>query len=289
MHAAGEKLDVPPPEGALPSMGEASISVVFLADAFCPDAAQIVSSWEEHLSSLKRDFEILVVGSESNLDLVGLRESLSNQNTIARVVTYSDTPGDGPALRTILATARHPLLLYLPCDRQYHPRDLERLLQAINEVHLAIGYRVYQPIPGWLAWMDLAKRFFSRIILGAAPQKRECWLGWKRWRRRFFARWIFGLHLQDVECQFRLMRLEFFQKFPIQSQGTFAHLELLAKANHLECIMAEAPVSWIPPAQVKDDPTYALDRKRIMRHAEFVHPHIETADEKVVTEPAPEG
>ena len=58
---------------------------------------------------------------------------------------------------------------------------------------------------------------------------------------------IFGVRLSDVACPFRLCRRSVFERMPIQANGPFAHVEMLAKANFLACLMTEAPLKHHPP------------------------------------------
>jgi hypothetical protein len=50
---------------------------------------------------------------------------------------------------------------------------------------------------------------------------------------------VFGVRNQDVACPFRLVRREIFARMPVQSKGSFAHAEILAKANFLGCVLGE--------------------------------------------------
>ena len=60
-----------------------------------------------------------------------------------------------------------------------------------------------------------------------------------------------GLHSQQsrhfARTANRLARREIFQHIPLQSKGSFAQIEMLAKANHLTCLIADEPVTWTPP------------------------------------------
>jgi hypothetical protein len=66
-----------------------------------------------------------------------------------------------------------------------------------------------------------------------------------------------------------------FERLPIQCHSSAAQLEILAKANHLECIMAEVPVSWMPPANPPLDPV-EKQRGRDMRRL-FFRPEFDQA------------
>jgi hypothetical protein len=178
----------------------------------------------------------------------------------------------GSLLRAGIAATRHPLLVIAPGDGQYHPRDLPRLLAAIDEVHLAVGYRVANALPALLLGLDEVRRWASRIVLGYLPPRRECWLGWRGWWRRWLIRHLFGVPVQDAQCGLRLVRREVLDRFPLQAQGSFAMVEMLAKANHLGCILAEVPVSWVAPAAEPFDPTFRPDASLVFHHPDFVDP-----------------
>jgi len=50
---------------------------------------------------------------------------------------------------------------------------------------------------------------------------------------------FFGVRQRDVACPFRLLRREILARAPIQSDGDFAHVELLAKVNFANCLLGE--------------------------------------------------
>jgi hypothetical protein len=256
----------------LSAMTAAPISVLLVDCAAATETMEVAAAWRERLTELKRSFEIIVVGPETNAELLLLRDALLPSGGDCRVVTYAEPEGDGPALRAASAAARHPLLLFSTGDKQYRPNDIEPFLTLINEVDVVCGQRVGQPLPGWLMLFDDVKRVLARIVLGYLPPARQGWLGSRGWGRRFLARWMFGLRLQDIECRLRLFRKAALEPFPIQSRGSFAHIEVLAKANHLGRLMAEAPVTWVPPAVQPGDPTFRGDALRVFRQPEFHDP-----------------
>src|SRR2546422_989826 len=59
-----------------------------------------------------------------------------------------------------------------------------------------------------------------------------------RWWRHFAspAFLLFGLWLRDPASPARLYRRSIFERIPIQSNGWFAQVEILAKANFLGCL-----------------------------------------------------
>jgi hypothetical protein len=87
-------------------------------------------------------------------------------------------------------------------------------------------------------------RGLMRVLFGLPIEMLPAWLGWKRHLRNGIGRILFGLRLHDAECAFRLFRRELFQRIPIQSDGSFVHIEILAKANFLGAVMSEVPVAY---------------------------------------------
>ncbi|MFO0966274.1 MAG: hypothetical protein U0793_11915 [Gemmataceae bacterium] len=257
---------------ALPPMTDAPISVLLTARGPASEMAEVLAAWRERLQETKREFELIVVGPESSAELALLESQ--GLPAEASIVRYQEPEGDGPALRAGVPAARHPLLLCGLCDKQYHPKDIDGFLKLINEAHLVCGYRVWQPPPTWLKALDGVKRVLARALLGYWPAAQSGWLGWGGWGRRRLARWLFGLRLHDVECRLRLFRKAILAPFPIQSRGEFALIEVLAKANHLGCLMAETPVSWTPPKSEPSDATFRADLLGVFRHPEFHAPAL---------------
>ena len=253
-------------------MGQAPLTLLLLAYNAEADLDEVVAAWDGYLASLGRPYEILLVNDGSTDNTAARAEALRATYPHLRIEHHPQHTGIGTSLRTGAQHARHPLLVTAPCDKQFHPPDLYRVLESIDQVDLVIGYRVGPSVPGWLRFVDGVGQVFARIFLGSLPEPRESWVGWSGWRRRWAARWLFGLRVQDPECPFRLYRRTLFDRFPVQSDSSAAQIEILAKANHLECVMAEVPVSWVP---LKDAPVAPTERnvkrelRRLFSNPEF--------------------
>jgi hypothetical protein len=144
------------------------------------------------------------------------------------------------------------------------------MLKEIDKVDLVVGYRAGGQAPPWRVLLDMLLIIASRILIGVPLEKRACWLGSEGRGRRWAARWIFGVRVWDPECPFRLARRSIFEHIPFQSGGSFAQVEMLAKANHLTCYLAEAPVTWTPPSTpVTDAISFASDAQRVFRDPDF--------------------
>ncbi len=255
-----------------PKIADAPLSVVLLPTHDGGDLEPILSAWMEWLRQRGGEFEILLI-RDSHKDEPGETPAseLSPRPPQIRIIYQIAPQGEGAALQTALWLARFPLLLTTTCDRQFQPTEAARLFEFIDQVDLVVGVRVDRPPPWWLRGLDLVQRALAWILLGYLPAPRVRWFGWHGWGRRFWARHFFGIKLRDPECPFRLYRAQVV-RFPIQSQGRFAQIEVLAKTNHLGCWMAETPVAWTPLPDEAEDPTWKEDCKRLRREPDFGAP-----------------
>jgi glycosyltransferase involved in cell wall biosynthesis len=240
----------------LPPIAGRPLSVVLLARDAAGHVEAVVSGWAEYLDRLGREYELIVVDAASTDTTADLLEAL-----LARLprllVVRAKGRGDGAALRPALTVARHPLLFYTFCEPAYRPADLGRLLDKrlppkdepeIDQVHLMTGYRAGRRVPWPLRVVGWLWRLFCRVAFSYPPDRLPGWLGLRRHAGRQLARALFAVRYQDVACPFRLVRREVFARIPIQSDGPFAHVEVLAKANFLGCILSpdELPLDVTP-------------------------------------------
>jgi glycosyltransferase involved in cell wall biosynthesis len=281
----------------LPPIAKEPLSVLLLASNNAAALPEVPEDWAALLNGLERDYEILIVDDGSTDGTGALAASLAERQPRVRVLTHPTPMGRGAALRTGLAGARFPLLLQTTCDRQYQPEDLKRFLEHIDKVHLVSGYRVSRPMPLGLRLLGLACRAFVRVVFGESQETLPGWLGWSGHGRRWLARIFFGVRVQDVDCEFRLFRRSIFARLPIQSDGDFAQVEVLAKANFLGHLMTEEPVRHRPePGAGRRRSARQTWREayRVLSHADFgpaqlPEPAPPSAEEapKPLTEPVP--
>jgi glycosyltransferase involved in cell wall biosynthesis len=222
----------------LPAIMPAPISVVLPVHNQEETLERTVESWVGYLGEVGCEHEIIVVdvGSTDQTGVVG--ESLAVRHSCVRVVKHAVGGGIGAALRKGLELARHPLVAY--CDgNQYQPGDLKGFFKWIDEVHVVAGYRVQRARPHPMSW--------------------------RKWASRWLIRRLFGVHMRDLGCLMLLARRAIFARIPIQSDGAFAHVEVLAKANFLGCLMTEVPVE----AESTQQPSAFRDAWRLFFQPDF--------------------
>jgi glycosyltransferase involved in cell wall biosynthesis len=213
--------------------------MLLLADNDAARLETVVAAWIAFFNELGRDYEIILLDDGSTDQTPQLTAALMERETRLKVVRHDTRLGEGAALKSGLAIARFPLLFYTVCDPCYQPADFKRLLEEIDKVHFISGFRGGHPVPGIVGYYESFFSFFTRVFLGSPSPPLPGWLGWKRQLGRLLVRIVFAVRNRDVACPYRLMRRHIFAQMPVQSKGTFAHAEILAKANFLGCLTGE--------------------------------------------------
>jgi glycosyltransferase involved in cell wall biosynthesis len=268
-----------------PPIAKSPLSIVLPAFNAATELEEVLAAWAKELDSLAQPHEIVLVDDASTDETAARAEAFVERLPALRVLRHPARRGLGAALRTGIEAARHPLLFYTVCDRQYRPEDLKLLLAIIDRVDLVTGCRAGRPRPGWACRLGSVYRLFVRVLFGIRLQPAPCWLGRSGWLRRSVARWLFGVRVCDPECAFRLFRRSIFQRIPIQTEGDFAQIEILAKANFLGCLMDQVPVAHQPRPDGRPLAPHGLrerslrEASRLFRAADFGPPQIQPAAE----------
>jgi glycosyltransferase involved in cell wall biosynthesis len=270
----------------LPPIASQPLSVVLLArnQAGCLEA--LLADWITFLNGLDREYELIVVDDGSTDGTGELAEKLAAGYRRVVVRRHEQAQGEAAALGTALSAANHPLLFYTLADPAYLPTDLLKLLRKrtdprkpdleIDHVHLLSASRGGQPAPWFWRILGLVQRLLSRLLFAHTPERLPGWLGWKRHALGLLTRILFGVRYYDVACPFRLLRRDIFARLPLQSCGSFVHIEILAKANYLGLMMGEeVPLEpgHYPSLETemsgKEWRQMRIDAWKVIRHPEF--------------------
>jgi glycosyltransferase involved in cell wall biosynthesis len=276
-----------PQTPSLPPIAKEPLSVVLLAHNNAADVEAVLAAWVAFLDGLGRDYELLFVDDGSSDGTANRAEEVGQRAPRLRVLRREEHGGEGAALRTGVAAANRPLLFYTLCDPQYRPADLGRLLDKrsgivpsagsasppseleLDHVHLMSGYRAGVPVPAWLRVVGWLWRAFCWLVFSYPARPLPGWLGWNGHAERLLVRALFAVRYQDVSCPFRLLRREALRRIPIQSDGPFAHIEVLAKANFLGHVMGEELPLDVRPGPPSDLRAMWRELRRVWRAPDF--------------------
>lgn len=217
------------------------ISVVIPAYQAAGGITAVAEALVPTLDKLARDYEVLVVDDGSADGTSGKVEELSKRFHRVRLIRHDQPQGYGVALADGLKAAQYPLIFTLPADASCKPDVLCKFLEVVNDVDIVCGVRTPRP---------------------AGAGKVQSWIAYL----------MFGLRILDSTCPVRLYRRGVFDLLPIQAKGTFADVEILAKANFLECLMTEVDIDWQLPAEPSPWKPIAGDQRRVFLHPRFGQP-----------------
>jgi hypothetical protein len=218
----------------------------------------MLDEWVAYLNGLERETEIVLVSERPELSL----DVPAAKSARVRALPPAPRPGFGPALQVGLQAATKPLVLYSRCDGSYKPKEIQKLLRQIDQRDIVAGTR--------------------EEAAGTKPPRGP------RWIYRLFVRTLFGLRVPDPGCLFLLARRHIFVRVPIQSAGVFAHVEVLAKANFLGCLMVDTLVAPQPAALASPRlRAVSADARRVFFHPDFGPPEVKLDLIAGGVEPAP--
>jgi glycosyltransferase involved in cell wall biosynthesis len=196
-------------------IAERGISVILTS---CNDAATLeadVLAVTQTLERIGRSHEIIIVDDGSTDATAEIAERLAAANRRVHLIRHDPPRGCGAALRSGVAVAKHPLVWQFDGGGQFDAADIEKLLAQIDRADIVCGSR--ERVGTW---------GFGYAVY------------------RWMLRWVFAVHVRDVDCGFRLGRRAALRRIPIQSDGRFAHAEILAKATFMNMLLTEVGIAW---------------------------------------------
>ena len=209
-----------------------------------PDDA--LTAWVDFLPTLGRETELVIIDDGTHSI-----ESWLNERPNITFLKSESVRGLGASLRAGLEASKHPIVFYATLDYPYSPADLIEMLKRLEDVDaesglrldIVNGCRAGRPAPVPAKVFGFVWRNVWNFVLALSLQPSPGWLGWKWKWRAFWYRLVFGLRTRDAASGFKLFRRKIFARIPIQSDGNYAAIEILAKANFLGCYMDEVPIA----------------------------------------------
>jgi len=259
------------------------VSVILPVRAGTANIPSAIAGWVNGLNAVGHSWELLVIDDGATLDAGAMQAKGKG----VRVLRHDAPRGFGACLRTGLAAATHDLIAYSSLDYPYTPADLKKLLDRIalaSELEdpdtgdivmrtpdLVSGCRTGVPVPAAWSVLGTAYRWFCRLALGLPLTKLPGWYGFGEHLRAWRAWVAYGVPFDDPNSAFKLFRKSVVDRFPIQSDGDFVHVELAAKLTFLNRLLDELPLSP-NPAPIPKATWDRADRKRVFGAPQFWKP-----------------
>ena len=184
---------------------------------------QLIDRLQNAVAKLNISADNIFANDGSRDKSVEVIRSLVEQIPRLRLVEHGSNLGYGAVLRTGFREACKELVFYTDGDGQYDVKELEGMLQAMNDgVDMVNGYKIRR-CDSW-----------GRVFIGKSYL--------------FAMRFFFRFRVRDLDCDFRLLRRRLLDSLQLRSTSGAICLELVKKAENAGCHILDYPVHHHPRA-----------------------------------------
>jgi glycosyltransferase involved in cell wall biosynthesis len=180
-----------------------SVSVVVPALNEQATLEEVVEWTLSVLATINEDHEVVIVDDGSTDETGRIADALAARSSHVRVVHNLRPSGYGGALDAGFRVASKDLIGLITADREFHPTDLPRFIEAIAEADIVTSIVPDRPLPMYRKILSWGWRSCIAVILGERP---------------------------IIEGTF-MIRREFFASLPIKSRSGMYVMELLIRAR----------------------------------------------------------
>ncbi len=170
------------------------------------------------LSSLKIDFEILIIDDGSTDGSEKIADAFAQGDPRIRLIHHHGNKGYGQALRTGFANASKDIVAYTDCDEPVDLNKLAEVLPLLSQYDMVIGYRLSRQ-EGWLRF--IYSKGYNTLV-----------------------RWLFGVRVRDINFSFKVIHRECLHHLCLSAGSVFIDGELLAEANRNQLTIYEVPIQY---------------------------------------------
>ena len=237
-----------------------------------------LNAWASALNSTGREWELLLIDEASSDGTAEKLHAAAQRMKHVRVLASPAVAGLGASLRAALPETRFDIFGFADTAYAYEPTDIKKFLHELGrkeviydrdfEVVLVNGSRTGVAVPAFWKWFGRCYRFSARVFLGLPLEPIPGWLGLSEHLRSWWAWVVYGNPFHDPNCGFKLMKKSLIESFPIQSDGDFAHLEVLVKTTFLTNIVADVKLAPVPTL-IPHSKWNRTDRSKVFRDPQF--------------------
>ena len=197
---------------------EHSISIVIPAYNDQATIEEVVGEAIEVASGLATDYEILVVNDASRDSTGALLDRLAQANQVIRVIHHEANRGYGATIAELYMGAKGDLVYSTPGDRQLRPKELHKMLPALNHYDIVIGCRKERQDP-------FIRKVYSFIY-------------------NSLIRILYGLRVHDINS-IKLIKSEVLQRIHFETTSAFTDAEFCIRAARLGYSIGEVDIEHL--------------------------------------------
>jgi len=200
---------------------EHSISIIIPAYNDQATIEKVVSEAIEVASGLAADYEVLVVNDASRDETGVLLDRLAQADKAIRVIHHEANRGYGATIAELYMEAKGDLVFSTPGDRQLRPKELHKMLPALNHCDIVIGRRKERQDP-------FTRKVYSFIY-------------------NSLIRILYGLRVHDINS-IKLTKREVLKHIHFEATSAFTDAELCIRATRLGYRVGEVNVEHLARA-----------------------------------------
>lgn len=196
-----------------------SISMVIPAYNDETTIAKLVQDTDCLLKEMSNDYEIVLLNDGSKDNTLAILHDLAKRFPSVRVINHEVNQGYGKTIKELYYAGTKQLVMSLPGDYQFAPKELITMAQGLRTHDFVIGHRVKRNDP-------------PRRLLQSAIYN-------------LMLRIFYGISFKDVNS-IKLFRREILNKITLESDTPFVDAELCIRAHRAGFKVIEIPIDHLP-------------------------------------------
>lgn len=196
-----------------------SISVVIPAYNDETTIAKLVQDTDCLLQELSTDYEIVCLNDGSKDNTLAVIRDLATKFKNVRVVNHEQNQGYGKTIKELYYIGTKQLVMSLPGDYQFAPKELLAMAEGLRTHDFVIGHRVKRNDPPRRLLQSHVYNLMLRIF--------------------------YGISFKDVNS-IKLFRREILNKIKLESDTPFVDAELCIRTHRAGYKVIEIPIEHLP-------------------------------------------
>jgi len=196
-----------------------SISIVIPAYNDETTVGRLIRDADALVRDLCNDYEIVCTNDGSRDNTLSLLKEIAASLPKLKIINHEVNQGFGKTIRELYLSGTKDVILSLPGDYQYAPKELLTMAQGLKDHDLIIGLRVKRNDPP-------RRKLQSQVY-------------------NLMLRTLYGSRLKDVNS-IKLFKRAILEKINLESQTAFVDAELCIRAQQAGFKVVEIPIEHLP-------------------------------------------